>query len=408
MQQQHRLAGADFLRATACLLVLAHHLVLRLDMRRIPDALAPIAHIIRYGNFGVAIFFVLSGFLLAHPFWRALDGGSDMPGLRHYAIRRAARIAPGFWVAATVGFVLGFTLLALPLTPELVFRYVSGMLFMSQWHWRTLFPVEADGPLWSIPFEVTSYGLLPICFLLLFRLPVLRQRRFLARAAWLGIIGGVLLAHVLILTFFPLDDIGRGWQYGLQGGAREWMPKYNPIGFFAVFALGALGAGIEALLPARRSYWFDAIATLALILAGYRLAISILPGGTPESYGWLDIPYGFPVFPLAIATALVSLSHSQLLGRLLDNAPVRYTAKISFGIYIWQEIILRLIQRLDPGSFGVSSENVVTGWLQSCGLTIALVFLVGSFSYYLLERPAIRLGNRLTYQPPNRATPFKV
>ncbi|MBY3597506.1 acyltransferase family protein [Rhizobium bangladeshense] len=406
MRSQDRLAGADFLRAMACLLVLAHHLALRLDMRRIPDELATTANVLRFGNFGVAIFFVLSGFLLARPFWRALDAGGAMPSLRHYAIRRSARIAPGFWVAASVGFVLGLTLLALPVTPELVVRYVSGLLFMSQWHWRTLFPVEADGPLWSIPFEATSYVLLPACFLLLFRWPPLRQRPFLARFAWLCVIVVVLLAHLAILSLFALDDIGRGWAYGLQGGAKEWMPKYNPIGFFAVFALGALAAGIEIMLPARRSSWFDAMALLALATAGFRLLIS--PGGSAEGYGWLDIPYGFPVFPLAVATALVSLSHSQYLGSLLDNAPVRYIAKISFGIYIWQEIILTLIQRLDPGSFGAASANVVTGWLQSCGLTVALVFLVASLSYYLLERPAIDFGNRLTSSPPDRATPFKV
>ncbi|CAN7594983.1 acyltransferase [Rhizobium leguminosarum] len=406
MRQQERLAGADFLRATACLLVLAHHLTLRLDMRRIPDELAPTAHILRFGNFGVAIFFVLSGFLLAHPFWRALDAGSAMPSLRHYAIRRAARIAPGFWFAATIGFALSLTLLALPLTRELALRYVSGLLFVSQWHWRTLFPVEADGPLWSIPFEVTSYVLLPICFLLLFRLPILRRRPWLARFAWLCVITTVLLAHVLILTLLPIDDIGRGWQYGLQGGAKEWMPRYNPIGFFAVFALGALAAGIEVMLPTRRSSWFDVASLLAIAVAGYRLVIS--PGGSAEAYGWLEIPYGFPVFPLAVATALVSLSHSQHLGRLLDNAPVRYIAKISFGIYIWQEIILILIQRLDSGSFGVSSENVVTGWLQSCGLAAALILLVASFSYFLLEKPAIDFGNRLTSRQPIRATPFKV
>ncbi|EJT03590.1 acyltransferase [Rhizobium sp. CCGE 510] len=406
MRQQERLAGADFLRATACLLVLAHHLALRLDMRRIPDELGPTANILRFGNFGVAIFFVLSGFLLAHPFWRALDDGRTMPSLRHYTIRRAARIAPGFWAAATVSFALSLTLLALPLTPELALRYVSGLLFMSQWHWRTFFPVEADGPLWSIPFEVTSYVLLPACFFLLFRLSVLRQRPLLARFAWLCVIAGVLLAHVLVLTAFPLDDIGRGWQYGLQGGAKEWMPRYNPIGFFAVFALGALAAGVEIMLPRRPSAWFDAAALLALAVAGYRLVIS--PGGSAEAYGWLEIPYGFPVFPLAVATALVSLCHSQQLGRLLDNPPVRYIAKISFGIYIWQEIILISIQRLDPGSFGVSSENVVIGWLQSCGLATALVLLAASLSYFMLERPAIDVGNRLTSRQSNRATPFKV
>lgn len=406
MRQQERLAGADFLRATACLLVLAHHFALRLDMRRIPDELGPTANILRFGNFGVAIFFVLSGFLLAHPFWRALDAGRGMPALRHYTIRRAARIAPGFWFAATISFALSLTLLAVPLTPELVLRYVSGLLFMSQWHWRTFFPVEADGPLWSIPFEVTSYVLLPVCFLLLFRLPILRQRPLLARCAWLCVIAAVLLSHLLILTLFPLDDIGRGWQYGLQGGAKEWMPRYNPIGFFAVFALGALAAGIETMLPGRRSSWFDTAALLTLAIAGYRLVIS--PGGSAEGYAWLEIPYGFPVFPLAVGAALVSLCHSQRLGRLLDNAPVRYIAKISFGIYIWQEIILLLIQRLEPGSFGASSENVVTGWLQSCGLAAALILLVASFSYYLLEKPVIDFGNRLTSRQSNRATPFKV
>jgi peptidoglycan/LPS O-acetylase OafA/YrhL len=184
------------------------------------------------------------------------------------------------------------------------------------------------------------------------------------------------------------------------------MPRYNPISFFAVFALGALAAGVEVMLPAKRSSWFDAAAALAIAVAGYRLVIS--PGGSDAGYGWLEIPYGFPVFPLAVATALVSLSHSQRLGRLLDNAPVRYIAKVSFGIYIWQEIILILIQRLDPGSFGFSSENVVTGWLQSCGLAAALILLVASLSYFLLEKPAIDFGNRLTSRQPNRATPFKV
>ncbi|MGO7961739.1 hypothetical protein AB9E07_35360, partial [Rhizobium leguminosarum] len=67
---------------------------------------------------------------------------------------------------------------------------------------------------------------------------------YLARFAWLCVIKGVLLANVLILTLFTLDDIERGWQYGLQGGAKEWMPRYNQIGFFAVFALGALAAAI--------------------------------------------------------------------------------------------------------------------------------------------------------------------
>lgn len=393
MQRQGRLAGADFMRATACLLVLAHHFVLRLDTARVAGNLRPVFDILRFGNFGVAIFFVLSGFLLARPFWQALDAGGNMPGLRHYAIRRAARLVPGFWLAATAGFVLSITLFAHPATRELVLRYVAGLLFMSQWHWRTFFPVESDGPLWSIPFEATSYVLLPGGFLLLFLIPATRRRPLLTRAAWVGIIAAVLLVHTAICTGFVPEDAGRGWQYGLQGGAKEWMPRFNPIGFFAIFALGALAAGVEMRLPARRSFSFDAAAALALAVAGTRIAIS--PGGSWEGYGWLDIPYAFPVFPLAIAAALVCLAHSRLLAALLDNALVRYVARISFGIYVWQEIVLLTMKELDPASFGAAETDVLAGWISSCGIAAVLIVMIASLSYYLLEKPVLQSTARL-------------
>ena len=43
---------------------------------------------------GLAVFFVLSGYLIAAPFLRALLDGEPMPSLRSYAARRFARIVP--------------------------------------------------------------------------------------------------------------------------------------------------------------------------------------------------------------------------------------------------------------------------------------------------------------------------
>jgi peptidoglycan/LPS O-acetylase OafA/YrhL len=203
----------------------------------------------------------------------------------------------------------------------------------------------------------------------------------------------VLLAHTAICILFLPDDAGRGWQYGLQGGAKEWMPRFNPVGFFAIFALGALAAGVETRLPARRSFSFDAAAALALAVAGTRIAIS--PGGSWEGYGWLGIPYAFPVFPLAIAAALVCLAHSRLLAALLDNAPVRYVARISFGIYVWQEIVLLTMKELDPASFGAAETDVLAGWISSCGIAAVLITMVASLSYYLLEKPVLQSTARL-------------
>ncbi len=393
MQQQGRVAGADFLRAAACLLVLIHHLILRIDLNK-TEGLQATLTALRFGNFGVAIFFILSGFLLALPFWRSLDAGCATPDLSTYVLRRAARIVPGYWVALTAGFLLSITLLGHALTPELVMRYVSGLFFMSQWHWRTFFPVEGNGPLWSISFEVTSYVLLPLGFLWLFAIPEKHRSPLVTRLAWLGIIAVTLLAHETFRTIVPPNEIDRGWQFGMQGGAKEWMPNYNPFGFFAVFALGALAAGIQIMLPRKRQILFDIVAFACLVTAGSQLPLST--GGPWEAYGWLGIPYAFPLFPIMIAAALVALSRSVLLAALLDNAFMRFTATVSFGIYIWQDIVLTSMQTISPALFGIGKDDPLWDWFIGCTFATAIIFLLASLSYFAVERQAIRRAARIT------------
>ena len=53
-------------------------------------------------NVGVPIFFVVSGFLLYRPFVARRAQGRPAPSLGGYAIRRALRIIPAYWVALTV------------------------------------------------------------------------------------------------------------------------------------------------------------------------------------------------------------------------------------------------------------------------------------------------------------------
>ena len=51
---------------------------------------------------GLALFFVISGFLLYRPFVVALSRADRNPELRAYAWRRFLRIVPAYWVAATI------------------------------------------------------------------------------------------------------------------------------------------------------------------------------------------------------------------------------------------------------------------------------------------------------------------
>ena len=55
---------------------------------------------------GVVLFFVLSGFLLAGPWVASALDDRPTPRLRRFAVKRAARIVPAYWVAMLGSFWL--------------------------------------------------------------------------------------------------------------------------------------------------------------------------------------------------------------------------------------------------------------------------------------------------------------
>src|SRR4030081_2875833 len=57
-------------------------------------------------NVGVAIFFVLSGFLLFRSFARAAEGQTPAPDTNRYLVRRGVRILPAYWLAVIVSLVV--------------------------------------------------------------------------------------------------------------------------------------------------------------------------------------------------------------------------------------------------------------------------------------------------------------
>ena len=390
----NRLYGADFIRASACFIVLFHHLAQRIDFRSDLGS-NPVAQVFNsVGGFGVAMFFVLSGFLLARPFWLALDAGQPMPSLRVYALRRVARIVPGFWLALTVSFILSVTVFGFALDGWLWLRYAAGLLLVSNWHWTTFFPVEINGPLWSIGFEVSSYVMLPLGFLGFFGVMRGRLAGWPARLAWLAVIAAAVGAHWLFQTYVHVDPLRRGWEYGLQGGAKLWMPWFNPFGFFAIFATGALAAGVQVSIARFRSLSYDLVALGAIALAGWTIwTFGTIGGG--EFYGWLRIPYQFPAFPLLIGLVLAAAPSGLLSGRLLDNPVVAWLARISFGIYIWHYVVLELVRvywvpEINHGGMRDPVMFLVT----SAGIT-AITIAVAASSWRWLELPMINWARGL-------------
>lgn len=98
------------------------------------------------------------------------------------------------------------------------------------------------------------------------------------------------------------------------------------------------------------------------------------------------------IFPFLVAS---TMTHPESLPcRILEWKPIRYVGRLSYGIYLWQQIFL--IQR-----------NIVH-WPFSLLQTFPFNYLgflaCAAVSYYLIEKPCIRLGHRLA--PP--ATPGRL
>lgn len=389
-QHPSRISGADGMRALAALGVVFSHLFQRLGMEGNPGWLDFVQGAMMKGAYGVSIFFVLSGMLLSLPFWKAYLSDAPRPRIGHYVRRRFARIAPGYWASLLVSFAVGFLIFEKIQAPW--WRLLSGATFTSGFHYVTWFPTESNGPLWSISLEVFSYVLMPLAMIAMFAL----GKRGFRFSIWFWVVVFALIAALnhAVITVFQTETGGKGWQYGVVGGAKEWMPYYNPVGFFGHFAIGIITAAVIVWWQrrgGRRQWRFDVLAAVGFL----GLAALVTLTASPKEPRYMENPFQgqpflFPVLAAFAGLALVGMAYSRAIGRLLDNRFFRYTATVSFGLYIWHYLLLHLMEYLTGGEFvyGGVENPVRFAWIS--GTVLVLAYAVATVSWTFLERPVLR------------------
>ncbi|MBZ9849990.1 acyltransferase [Mesorhizobium sp. CA14] len=141
-----RMTSLDLLRLIAALAVMLYHYLFRgaiagnLDVSY--PAAAPYAI---YGNLGVNLFFLISGFVIA---WSA-EGRT----WQEFAVARFARLYPGFLVCMTVTFI--FLMVAKDQRlPTNATTYIANLTMFARIFGRQ----SMDGVYWSIMIEILFYG----------------------------------------------------------------------------------------------------------------------------------------------------------------------------------------------------------------------------------------------------------
>lgn len=379
-----RVVGADGLRAIACLLVVWHHTAQKLN----PEGQSPLIATLHFlgmrGEVGVSLFFVLSGCLLSVPFWSAFVEKREFPSIKRYAANRAARIAPAFWFNLIICSLLGFWLFGLELNWQ---KISSAFLFVNSYNYKTFFPAELNGPLWSIGLEVSCYVLLPLVLFLLYKLA---RSTALAIAGLVAVIVSLQLLNPGFIQLFMTDDDQKGWQFGLDGGAKLWLPYWNIGSFFTQFLLGSLAALVIVHLKnkeVRASRFFD-LGAIAAMFSAIALVIIRLNPGAPDSQ--TQQPYVSPYFALLMAATLVCLSRSKFMASLLDNRLFSWVAKLSFGIYLWHVVVIEFIARKFVANYVYGGVQDVGQWILLGGIVLGISVAIAAASWKWLESPILK------------------
>lgn len=184
----------DGLRFIAISTVLLHHLVAMFlsNSGRSPEVRTPAEWfaasdqswlvIPAYcGHFGVNLFFVISGFILALPFAKRAFNKQAAPNLKGYYLRRVTRIEPPYVLCLIIYFLIHWEQAGegLGLIPNLIASlfYSHGLVYGRD--------SLINGVTWSLEIEIQFYLLVPL-LVLMFRWRNARARRALLLALIAG------------------------------------------------------------------------------------------------------------------------------------------------------------------------------------------------------------------------------
>jgi peptidoglycan/LPS O-acetylase OafA/YrhL len=375
------LVGIEALRGIAAGTVLLHHAWSLSTQPSLPrQNRIPFYWVVEgFGLWGVMLFFMLSGYLLADSFWR-----TPRVRVRDYAIRRFFRIAPAYYVNLAVLFLF-FAPPTAVLSMQGLRQIVANLTFT-----HYLFPnysssLNVNGALWTLTIEIMLYAFLPIMALAVRANPWLATLFLVAVGlgwrAWVAYDGSDLRAFYFGNT--TLDE-------GIQSLfiARQF------VGAVAIFALGII---VRWLVVHGR---FDSLykRTSPRLGVGF-LVLLMLP--SIFLLKWVELgsdfrnPLLFTIYDFALMVALVPALIFAGKPTPFPPSPLRSTSvwlgERSYSIYLWHfPIILSLYER---GAFEM--PPAISGYWWRVFLAILVTLIVASASYKLVEQPAIQKGREL-------------
>lgn len=339
---------------------------------------------------GVALFFVLSGFLLGRPWLARAADGIRGPSTRRYYDKRLLRIYPVYLLAAVVALVwvpendgagwrswLSTLLLADPYTSE---RLPHGLTQM-----------------WSLTAEIAFYAVLPLLMWAALR----RSRALRPIRVWTVVVAMVATNVVWILAVAdPLQE-------RVAGSPGLWLPAF--LSWFAVgIALALLQVQHErGSLPRRARFLVDLarMPGVCWTMVGGLLLVAATPVAGPVmfqvgTHGQIltkHLLYA-AVGGLMVLTGVFA-ERTGTYARVMSWSPLRHLGHISYGVFCLHLLVLAAL-------YGATDYTVFAGdGLEVWAITLVLSLAAAELVYRLVEVPVDRVSSRLRREESTASTP---
>jgi peptidoglycan/LPS O-acetylase OafA/YrhL len=346
---QIHLKGLNGIRAIAAFSVVISHTLQSLVLFGLPKLQG-----IQMANYGVTMFFTLSGFLIT--FLLLLEkekfGGVN---IKQFYIRRILRIWPLYYFYLIVSIVVLFVCVRQVLTGNLVFYFfllANVPIIMGN-------QIPVIGHYWSLGVEEQFYLFWPwivkrVSRLLVWLIYFVAIMMVLKFGTWLFFhrTGNVIPLNVILYNRFQCMAIGA-------------------CAAILYFQRNSVFLKIAFKVPVQLMAW-TAIAVLAAMDFNFILNDEIIS--------------------FATVVLIVNISSNQNSIVKLENKPMDFLGKISYGVYIYHPLIIYLLQRW-AGTYLVKMDSRWR-YVAIFGLVTFITILVAAISYRFFESRFLRLKER--------------
>ena len=368
---ERHIPALDGIRGLAVLLVLVFH-IFQFEPAPQQTLLRLGYSATRFGQTGVDLFFVLSGFLITGIL---LDTKASARFFVNFYGRRTLRIFPLYY---------GVLVLFLLVLPRVLSTPLPGIGSVWLWTFSTNFALSAghDGGLvghfWTLAIEEQFYLVWPLVVYCLSRANLIRICVIsLAAAAVLRVVVESYGMSSFMLTPCRIDTL----------------------------LLGALLA-LAARSPLGQKDWSASAVVVAVAVAMVALPLCVTMSGSGSV--WLPaVKYPMiGVFYAALLVIGVSAHPGSLAGRLLNLGPLRSLGKYSYGIYVYHPpIIIGTAHLFERAAWSSPALEAFGAWFLALkiGLIFAASFAAAWLSWHLYEKRFLTLKRYFEYKRPRQS-----